>query len=159
MDRETFNRQVEATSEALRRFLVGLCCGDVAQADDIAQETYMKAYLSCSGLRDPGSFKAWIQRIAYTTFVSYRRLDRIKKVAPDSAEALGLESGDSADAGFRYQDLYRALEKISEKERTALLLFYLDDCTAVEIGKVMDCTPENVRKMLSRGRQHLKKFL
>ena len=47
MTREQFTAHVEATQKAFRRFLVALCCGDSALADDIAQESYIKAYLSC----------------------------------------------------------------------------------------------------------------
>ena len=47
MTREQFIYHVEATQKAFRRFLVALCCGDTALADDVAQESYIKAYLSC----------------------------------------------------------------------------------------------------------------
>ena len=45
MTREQFISHVESTQKAFRRFLVALCCGDTALADDIAQESYIKAYL------------------------------------------------------------------------------------------------------------------
>lgn len=53
MTREEFTTHVERGRNALRRFLVALCCGDTSLADDIAQEAYIKAYLSSDGLSDP----------------------------------------------------------------------------------------------------------
>ena len=48
MPREQFVKQVGREQAALRRFLTALCCGDSAEADDIAQETLIKAYLHSS---------------------------------------------------------------------------------------------------------------
>ena len=76
MNREQFISHVESTQGALRRFLVALCCGDSALADDIAQETYIKAYLSSDSIRDEARFTAWIYRIAYNTFINARRAVR-----------------------------------------------------------------------------------
>ena len=73
MVRELFILNIEGTQEELRRFLVALCCGDSQLADDIAQETLMKAYLSCDDIKDARKFKAWIFRIAYNTFLDQRR--------------------------------------------------------------------------------------
>lgn len=59
MTREQFITKAEATQKALRRFLAALCCGDCALADDIAQEAFIKAWLSSESLKDPDKFKTW----------------------------------------------------------------------------------------------------
>lgn len=48
MTREEFIAKVECCQKAFRRFLAALCCGDTSLADDIAQESFIKAYLSCT---------------------------------------------------------------------------------------------------------------
>ena len=73
MTREQFITHVEGTQKAFRRFLVALCCGDTQLADDIAQEAYIKAYLSCDSFNSPDKFNAWIFRIGYNTFIDHRR--------------------------------------------------------------------------------------
>lgn len=73
MTREQFISHVEATRKAFRRFLAALCCGNTALADDIAQESYIKAYLSCDSFDNPEKFRAWLFKIGYNTFINHRR--------------------------------------------------------------------------------------
>lgn len=156
MNREQFISHVEGTQGALRRFLVALCCGDSALADDIAQETYIKAYLSSDSIRDSSRFTAWIYRIAYNTFINARRAvrptERVEAVADEM-------SSDVADDSFRYQELYNALDRLSGRERTAILLFYLEGYSIKEIAEIIDVSQDAVKQQLSRGRAHLKDML
>lgn len=65
MTEQQFIHHVESCQKAVRRFLTALCCGDCALADDLAQETFIKAYLSCETFRKDSQFTTWIYRIAY----------------------------------------------------------------------------------------------
>lgn len=156
MTRGQFIQHVESTQKAFRRFLVALCCGDSALADDVAQETYMKAYLSCDGLSNPEKFNAWIYRIGYTTFINHKRTRRVNV---DYDEAQVLSASDTSDAAFRYQDLYRALNNLPSKERTSILLFYLEDYSIKEIADITGFSQDAVKQHLSRGRNHLRRLL
>lgn len=156
MTREQFIIQVESGQKAFRRFLTALCCGDSSLADDVAQESYIKAYLSCSGLRDPEKFKAWLYRISYNTFVNHKRRECLS-VSYD--EASDITSHDTADASFRYQDLYSALNRLPAKERTSVLLFYMEDYSIKEIAEIQEVSQDAVKQHLSRGRKHLRGFL
>ncbi len=156
MTREQFISHVEGTQEALRRFLVALCCGDSALADDIAQESYIKAYLSCDSLNDPGRFNAWIFRIGYNTFINHRRSE---KIFSGYDEARDIASADTADSSFRYQELYRALNGLSAKERSSVLLFYMQGYSIKEIAEIEETSQGAVRQHLSRGRNHLRNLL
>lgn len=156
MDRSEFIAYVESNQKALRRFLTALCCGDSALADDIAQETYMKAYMSADGFRGDARFSSWVYRIAYNTFISYRRSIRPHS---DVSEAAAVASDDSADSVFRYQPLYAALDRLNERERTAVLLFYIEGHTIKEISAIVDASEDAVKQHLSRARKHLKTLL
>lgn len=151
MERQQFVRYVESTQEMLRRFLTALCCGDSALADDLAQETYIKAYLSSDGFREDAKFEAWIRRIAYNTFISYKRKQTITADL-NEASTLAVEATDDSS----YSELYHALTEISDKERTAILLYYMEERSVKEIASILDVSSEAVRQQLSRGRQHLK---
>lgn len=156
MTREAFINQVEDTQEALRRFLGVLCRGDAPRADDIAQEAYVKAYLASDTLGDESRFRPWLYRIAYNTFVSSARTERL---TDDVDVAVALPSGQRADASFEYQELYVALERLSEKERTAILLYYMEGYQTDEIAVITGMSADAVRQQLSRGRAHLREIL
>lgn len=156
MDRNQFISNVEGIQGEMRRFLTALCCGNKALADDIAQDTLMKAYLSSDSFREPSKFKAWIFRIAYNTFISNRRAER---PASDLDEAHLLVAPDVADDAFRYQRLYMALDRLNARERTAVLLFYMQGYSTKEISQTVDAPEATVRQHLSRARIHLKKLL
>lgn len=156
MTREQFTSHVEGIQKAFRRFLVALCCGDSALADDIAQEALIKAYLSCDSFRDISKFNAWIWRIGYNTFISDRRAAKIS-VGYDSI--MDRAAADSADSAFRYQALYAALNRIPDKERMAILLHYMEGYSVKEIADIVDASQDAVRQQLSRGRNHLRSVL
>lgn len=156
MDRGQFTANVKATQGALRRFLTALCCGDSCLADDIAQESYVKAYLSSDGLRDAAKFRSWILRIAYTTYLNHRRSGRNTVGYEEVCERAATET---ADAAFRYQPLYAALDRIPPHERTSVLLYYMEGYSAREVAEITGATEETVRKHLSRGREHLRGLL
>lgn len=156
MTREQFISHVEGSQRAFRRFLVALCCGDTALADDVAQEAYVKAYLSCDSFSDPEKFNAWIFKIGFNTFIDQKRS---AKVHAGYDEASSLISSDKADSHFNYQGLYSALDRLPDKERTSVLLFYMEGYSVKEISAVTETSQQAVRQHLSRGRSHLRGLL
>ena len=156
MTREQFVKYIEGTQEAFRRFLVALCCGDSALADDIAQDTYIKAYLSCDSFRNPDKFKSWIFSIGHNTFLSHIRS---QKSFADYNEAQSVTAPDVSDSRFRYQELYSALGKLPDKERTSVLLFYMEGYQIKEIADIEGTSRDAVKQHLSRGRIHLRGLL
>ena len=153
MTRGQFTAHVEAGQRAFRRFLTVLCCGDSQLADDVAQEAYIKAYLAADSLSDESKFNAWLYRIGYNTFINHRRSAR----PFDSIDTAGNISADvAADGSFRYQELYAALDKLPPKERTSVLLYYLQGYSIKEISDIVDASESAVKQHLSRGRNHLR---
>lgn len=152
MDRSQFLQLVSDNQERLRRYLIALCCGDSQLADDLAQETYIKAYLSLDSIREVGKFNSWILRIAYNTFLSNRRSYRPTADIDSACQV-------AAPAPDDYQALYLALDQISEKERSAILLYYIQGYQSKEIAEIMQSTDSAVKQLLSRGRTHLRNLL
>ena len=76
MERGEFISYVEREQAHLRRFLLALCCGNADEADDIAQDALVKAYLSSSSYNDEGKFGVWICKIAYNTFLDRKRASK-----------------------------------------------------------------------------------
>ena len=156
MTREQFISLVESSQKAFRRFLVALCCGDSCLADDIAQESYIKAYLSCDDLKDSEKFNSWINRIGYTTFLNHKRSEKINA---GYDEVLYVPAADRADRAFDNQELYKALNQLPAKERTSLLLYYMENYSIKEIAVIQDTSESAIKQHLLRGRNHLRGLL
>ena len=156
MTREVFIAQVEREQEALRSFLLALCCGNKSDADDLAQDALVKAYLSCTGYQDKGKFRSWLFKIAYNTFLNHKASLRSTE---SIEEARTLTSSTSADSEFEHQDLYLALRTLPPKERSAITLFYLNGYNIKEIAKITETSEDAIKKQLSRGRDKLREQL
>jgi RNA polymerase sigma-70 factor (ECF subfamily) len=156
MTRSEFVTLVEATQRAFRRFLVALCSGDTNLADDIAQESYIRAFMNHDSLGSTDSFRPWLYRIGYNCFISHKRTVR---PTVDYEQAPQLSSSNSADGAFRYQELYAALDMLPPKERSAILLFYLEGYAIKEIAEIIDASQDAVKQQLSRGRTHLRTLM
>ena len=156
MTREKFIELVEHEQEALRGFLLYLCCGDKDEADDIAQDALVKAYLSSAGYQEKGRFRSWLFKIAHNTFLNHKASCRTTESLD---EARTLISSSTADASFEHQDLYLALRTLPPKERSAITLFYLNGYNIKEIAAITEASEDAVKKQLSRGRDQLKQKL
>lgn len=156
MTREEFITQVEREQEALRGFLLALCCGNKDDADDLAQDALVKAYLSCTGYQDRGKFRSWLFKIAHNTFLNHKASQRVTESID---EVRTLVSAAATDASFEHQSLYLALRTLPPKERSAITLYYLSGYNIKEIATITETTEDAVKKQLSRGRDKLKEKL
>lgn len=159
MTREQFIGQVRQEQEPLRRFLLGLCGGNAAEADDLAQEALVRAYLALDRFEGRSRFSTWLFRIAYNCFY-----DRLKATSRNTAESLSpaaerVAGGEIPDEQFRYQALYRAIDALSPDEKAVILLFYMEDRPILEIAKITSLTVSAIKSRLHRGRIHLKNYL
>lgn len=153
MNRDQFISQVKSQQNALRSYLLALCAGNMAEADDIAQESLVKAYLAMDRYVDSGKFRFWLFRIAYNTFLNHVAARRQYESIEEAAEVL---AGDSADSSFEHQQLYLALATLPPKERSAITLYYLNGYSVKEIAAITEATVDSVKKQMSRGREKLK---
>ncbi|MBR5053096.1 MAG: RNA polymerase sigma factor [Bacteroidaceae bacterium] len=156
MTRETFIAYVEREQEALRGFLLALCCGRKDEADDLAQDALVKAYLSCAGYQDKGKFRSWLFKIAYNTFLNHKASLK-PTVSIDDARVQALPQRGSGEGASI--DLYLALGTLPPKERSAITLFYLNGHNIKEIATITETSEDAVKKQLSRGRDKLKERL
>lgn len=161
MTKEKFIEQVKTEQNALRSFLLALCKGNSFKADDIAQQALLKAYLSHERFLGKSKFSTWLYRIAYNCFVDYQRTEasRGEGSKVELSKAADLEGAYEADERFRSEALYRAIDGLSENERTATLLFYMQGLPTRKIAFVMGLSDGAVRSCLSRARGHLKVIL
>lgn len=156
-NRDAFSRLVTAYEDGLRRFLLNLCGGNASLVDDLAQETFLKAWLGIRSFKGLSGFKTWLFRIAVNEFVSYRRKQFPEPLA-DSSPII-------SDVAMTYNnhiesemDVSVALSYLPEDERMVVLLFYLEDMPIKKICLVTGMPEGTVKSHLSRGRTHLTHF-
>ena len=159
MSPERFTDLIRAEQESLRRFLLALCSGDSQEADDLAQEALVRAYVASGSFLGLSKFSTWLLRIAYNCYIDHRRKASPETISSDSRQALEIPAPDMTDDYFRYQRLYMALERLPEKEKAAIILHYFEERSIKEIGAILQIPVGTVKYHLSIGRNHLKSLL
>lgn len=159
MTRERFIELIEKEQEALRRFLLALCCGNRQEAEDIAQDTFIKAYVASPSFVEKFKFTTWLFKIAYNTFLDKAKRAGGYNIGLEEREVKSVLSHECSDGSFEYEGLYSALSSIPLKERTSILLFYIGGYSVRETASIMNCSSGAVRVLLSRGRKRMRKLL
>jgi RNA polymerase sigma factor (sigma-70 family) len=131
------------------------------EAEEVAQDTFIKVYKSLNKFKGDSKFSTWIYRVAYNTC-----LDRLKK---NKRQQYTVEINEYTEHQIKTLD--NALDKIEEKEREQamqdclallpsedsflLTLYYFEELSLEEIGKIVDLKPNNVKVKLFRSRKKL----
>jgi RNA polymerase sigma factor (sigma-70 family) len=130
-------------------------------AADLTQETFVKAYRAFDTLADPTRARAWLYQIAGRTALDELRRRRIVRFVPWSGESRG--SAASAEElalhGRLSGDLERALSRIPDRQRQALLLAEIHELTGLELAKALGVSHVAARALLSRARESLRQAL
>jgi RNA polymerase sigma-70 factor (ECF subfamily) len=151
-DRKAFSQLVEAYQSPIRRFFFNLTGGDEELSKDLAQDTFVKAWLNISSFRATAKFSTWLYRVAYNVFYDYYRAK--KPLVEQDVEIF--DNTSNTDFGM---DFAQALTILKEEERTAMLLFYMEDQTIDKISKIMNCPAGTIKSHLHRGKEKLAKYL
>jgi len=163
-EREAQDRFVK---DNLRRVfaLIYRIVGNVADAQDLTQETFIKALQRKDQIKDLDKAAHWLGRVASNTAIDFLR--RSGKVSFSEIDALTeplLESpGRRQDVELiRAEEsakLDRCLNSLSLRERTALVLRDVEDMPASEVAKVLGCSPATVRSHIANARVKFRQFL
>ena len=156
-DRRAFDRLVYKYQSAVRRFLLNLTLGDSMLADDLAQETFIKAYLNIRSFQGISAFSTWLYRIAYNAFYDSVRA---KKYFDDlDTTEIDKKSSVKIDFSVEKNDIYTALKLLRKEEQAAILLCYMEDKTHKEIAKIMKLPLGTVKTHILKGKEKMNKFL
>lgn len=159
MTREQFIEYVSAEQEGLRRFLLVLCSGDKAKADDIAQNALVKAYVASGDFSPRVKFSTWLFKIAYNCFIDSVRKKSLDVVCDASEVEDAVLDGSASDSAFEYENLYATIDALPPNEKATILLFYMEDRPVKEISAILGIPEGTVKSHLSRAREHLKQRL
>jgi RNA polymerase sigma-70 factor (ECF subfamily) len=126
-----------------------------ADAEDIAQEAFLKAFQSLHTCREPERFAAWLFQIVRNRARNLLDSRRLRDVAPAGARILEFITAASASAGMR-EALLAALADLDTEKREVVLLHDLEDWTHKEIAEVLDISEVHSRQHLFKARQTLR---
>lgn len=127
-------------------------------AEEMAQESFIKAFKSLHTFKGKAKFSTWLYRITYNNCISEVRKKKLKYVStddvqiPDEPEEINL---DGIPEENRSKYIKAALEKLPEVEYTLVLLYYFEDKSIEEIAKITRISESNVKVKLFRARKKL----
>ncbi len=157
-NRDAFGRLVEAYRSDIMRFFLNLTLGDAALSDDLAQETFIKAYLSIRSFKGLSRFRTWLYRIAYNEYYAWLRRTHEERINDDTP--IGNLLDDEASRQSEAQiDVHTAMQQLSEQQRAVVTLFYIDDQPIKKICEITRLPAGTVKSHLSRAKAKLAQIL
>lgn len=153
-DRNAFGQLVTAYELGLRRFLFNLT-KDEALTDDLAQDSFLKAYLAIRSFQGISRFKTWLYRIAYNEFLSHCRSSHITtdEIPPDVSSTCPTTATDAR------LTIEKCLAQLPEAERAVIMLFYLEDMPIKKIIEITGMPDGSVKSYLHRAKSRMRQFI
>jgi len=151
-DHDAFAELVRRHQSSVRQFLRRLTGNDWARADDLAQETFWRAYRHLASYQGRGRFSSWLFRIAYQLFISDQRRSRgmVQVALPEDLPAD--RRGPDWEAQRTFDQLLAALR---DDERAALVLHYRHELSHPEVALTLDLPLGTVKSLIRRARHKL----
>ena len=159
--------QSRFVAENMRRvfLLIYRMVGNVADAQDLTQEAFIKALQRQEQLKDLEKAAHWLSRIASNTAIDFlRRSGRVSfseiEELPESVFRSGLENPEQRVLrSERKERLDAGLQVLTDRERTALLLRDVEDLPAEQVAERLQCSKATVRSHIANARVKLRRYL
>ena len=155
-NRRAFDELVHRYQSPVRRFFLHQTLGDGQLSDDLAQDTFLKAYTNIASFRGLASFQTWIMRIAYNVFYDYTRKRQLAVSDWQLAESQQPTANSQQPIKM---DLYAALALLKPDERTCITLQLIDGYDIAGVAKITGLKEGTVKSHLSRGKEKLANYL
>ena len=167
-NKRAFDELVRRYQLPVRSFFLHQTMGDSPLSDDLAQDTFIKAYTAIASFRGLASFRTWLMRIAYNVFYDYTRnrhalAQRELTISEHMSAAIpadeGMAAATSAPHATLKLDIYQALAILKEQERTCITLQLIEGYDIASIAKITGMKQGTVKSHLSRGKEKLADYL
>lgn len=163
-DEDAFSRLFRMYSGRVLR-MAYLISGNYADSEDIVQETFVKCFTYRARLKDPNKFEPWLYQImtrtAWRVAGKSRREQPSEEIGRIQDEMAGEFSSplENVLSSEERERLWRAVESLEIRQRTAVVLYYYNQMSTREIAKVMGCLEGTVKSRLFQARKLLRKRL
>lgn len=157
---QVFEIIIRRHQKAVRAFLTQLTGGDVMLADDLAQETFIKAYYAWDTFAALSSVKTWLFRIAYNTFYDYERQHHLTE---DVETAIVEKDGCSTVLPHVQldiqMDIRQAMLLLTPAERICIQLAVIEGLSVRRVAQIIQMNENTVKTHIKRGKEKLKTYL
>lgn len=155
---QTFKAELVDALKPLRAF-ARTFHRDPARADDLVQETAMKAWENREKFREGTNMRAWLFTILRNSYYSEMRKKQREVEDADGALTASLSEKATQDGHMAMRDFRAALQHLSDDQREALVLVGASGFTYEEAAAICDCKPGTVKSRVSRARERLAHLL
>lgn len=155
-NKRAFDMLVRKYQSPVRRFFMSHTFGDACLSDDLAQDTFVKAYMHIGTFKGHSAFSTWLYRIAYNVLYDYTRSRKLCDSIDSRHEVTDRE--ESLPGSVRL-DVYKAMNVLSANERTCVTLQLMDGFSLNEISEITGMPEGTVKSHLSRGKSKLASYL
>ncbi|WP_025745942.1 RNA polymerase sigma factor [Kallotenue papyrolyticum] len=157
-ERQAFNELVRRYQDLIFRLGVRLL-GSVEDAEDAAQDIFLRAYTRLSTFRGQSSFKTWLVRLAINTCLTQRARQRPLEALPGELIDGALSVEDQVLQAEAMARLHQALQALPPQQRVAVVLRDLEGLSYREIAEIVAVPEATARVWAFRGRERLKELL
>jgi len=152
-DTKAFEELVRRHQTRIRSWLLHLT-NNSAQADDLAQDTFLRAWNRLGSFQGRGKFSSWLMKIAYNNFLQSKRQQArdqrlTESLAPEAAERVRVEQDPTL------LDLPKLMAVLSDDERVAMTLCYAHGCSHSEIAEVTSMPLGTIKSHIRRGKKKI----
>ena len=155
---QTFKAELVEALKPLRGF-ARTFHRDPARADDLVQETVMKAWENREKFKEGTNMRAWLFTILRNSYYSEMRKKTREVEDADGALTAGLSEKGSQEGHMAMRDFRAALAQLSDDQREALILVGASGFTYEEAAEICNCKPGTVKSRVSRARERLSQLL
>ena len=160
-DRAAFESLYRRHRDRIYGLMWRLCGGDGALAEDLLQDSYVRAWQKLDSFRGESRFATWMHRLSVNVALSDRRI-RVRRLERETALEGAAERTATGEkdvyAGHR-MDLEQAIAKLPERARTVLVLFDVEGYSHAEIAEITDMAVGSSKAQLHRARKLVREEL
>jgi RNA polymerase sigma-70 factor (ECF subfamily) len=162
-NKQAFDQLVRKYQSPVRRFFLNQTLGNEQLSDDLAQETFIKAYVNITKFRGMSSFSTWLMRIAYNVFYDEKRKSRSEECGVRSEDTQVADKSHSTlhtpHSSTLRMDIHSALALLKPEERTCITLQLIDGYPIDQISKITGIAENTVKSHLKRGKDKMTNYL
>lgn len=153
-----FQQELSGVVPNLRAFAKSLC-GNADYADDLVQETLIKAWKNRASFAEGSNLKAWLFTILRNTFLSDRRKRKFEVEDPEGVLAARLSTQGDQSGHMDFLDFAAAFEKLPEDQREALILIGAEGFSYEEAALMCGCAVGTIKSRVNRARNRLNELM